>query len=131
VLGDTVNLASRLEATSKEYDTHIIISEWTRSQIGEIFAVRELDTIAVKWKIEGVKIYELLGLVWDITDRAIYDNYERALALYRAWSYLDAGKIWESQMSIDPPSSMMTHRCLDILKGDIRVENGVYHMTHK
>ena len=48
VLGDTVNLASRLEATGKEYNSHIIISEGTRSRIGDIFAVRELDTIAVK-----------------------------------------------------------------------------------
>jgi adenylate cyclase len=131
VLGDTVNLASRLEATGKEYDIHIIISEWTRSQIGDVFALRELDTIAVKWKTEGVKIYELLGLVWDITDRTIYDNYERALALYRSGEYLAAGQIWEAQMSIDPPSGVMALRCVDILKWTIQVENGVYHMTHK
>ncbi len=48
VLGDTVNLASRLEATGKEYEVHIIISGGTHDQIGELFAVRELDTIAVK-----------------------------------------------------------------------------------
>jgi adenylate cyclase len=48
VLGDTVNLASRLEATGKEYGVHIIISEKTKIQIGEGWLLRELDTIAVK-----------------------------------------------------------------------------------
>lgn len=48
VLGDTVNLASRLEGTGKEYGVHIIISESVRAQVGLDFFVRELDTIAVK-----------------------------------------------------------------------------------
>ena len=48
VLGDTVNLASRLEGTGKEYGIHIILSEKTRTQIGDTFLTRELDTIAVK-----------------------------------------------------------------------------------
>lgn len=48
VLGDTVNLASRLEGTGKEYDVHIIIAASTRGDIPDEFVVRELDTIAVK-----------------------------------------------------------------------------------
>ncbi len=48
VLGDTVNLASRLEGTGKEYGVHIILSDKTRAQIGDTFLTRELDTIAVK-----------------------------------------------------------------------------------
>ena len=51
-LGDTVNLASRLEATGKEYGVHTIISEKTRVLIGDTLRVRELDTIAVKGKTE-------------------------------------------------------------------------------
>lgn len=131
VLGDTVNLASRLEAIGKEYDTHCIISEWTRKMIGWGFELRELDTIAVKWKTEWVKIYELLGLMSDQIDRHIYDKYEEALALYRAGKYMAAGKIWELQMHEDPVSRVMMLRCLEIVKWNIQVENGIYHMTHK
>ncbi len=131
VLGDTVNLASRLEATGKEYNVHSIISEWTRGQIGDRFELRELDTIAVKWKSEWVKIYELLGIIGEIIDRTIYDTYGKALALYRKWKYLEAGKIWESQMETDGPSRVMALRCVEILSGNIRVENGIYTMTHK
>lgn len=50
VLGDTVNLASRLEATSKEYGTHIIVSEGTYEQVKDEFFFRRLDKIAVKGK---------------------------------------------------------------------------------
>ena len=131
VLGDTVNLASRLEATGKEYDVHIIISEWTREKIGERFELRELDTIAVKWKEKWVKIYELLGNIGDVKDREIYNKYEQALALYRKWKYIEAGKIWETQMNQDPPSRVMVMRCIEILKWNISVENGIFHMTHK
>lgn len=60
VLGDTVNLASRLEATGKEYGVNIIIAANTRMSIGDEFLVRELDYIAVKGKNEGVRIYELI-----------------------------------------------------------------------
>lgn len=131
VLGDTVNLASRLEATGKEYNTHCIIAEGTRRLIGESFELRELDTIAVKWKTEWIKIYELLGLTSDKIDRYIYDRYEEWLLLYRANKYIEAWKIWESQMENDPVSRVMALRCVEILKGNIQVENGIYHMTHK
>lgn len=61
-LGDTVNLASRLESINKQYGTNIIISEDTYAQIGkDRFIVRELDIITVKGKTKPIKIYELLG----------------------------------------------------------------------
>ncbi len=60
-----------------------------------------------------------------------YEQYEKALGLYRAANYRDAGIIWEKQAQIDPPSRVMMERCLLILKGDIHVENGIYHMMTK
>ena len=126
-----MNLASRLEATGKEYNTHIIISEWTRLQIGDGFELRELDTIAVKWKTEWIKIYELIGYKSDKIDRTLYDTYEQGLALYRATNYMEAGKIWWDLAEIDPVSRVMTTRCVEIIKWNIAVENGIYHMTHK
>lgn len=131
VLGDTVNLASRLEGTGKEYNVHIILSHGTRTGLSDEFFVRELDTIAVKGKSEGVRIYELIGFTKNITDRTIYENYEKALSLYREEKYIDAGRIWESQKDIDPPSCIMMDRCLSLIHGETHLENGVYHMTHK
>ena len=79
VLGDTVNLASRLESAGKEYAVHIIIPESTRSALTPEFSVRELDTIAVKGKSEGVRIFELIGTENHMKNLYAYEQYEKAL----------------------------------------------------
>lgn len=63
VMGDTINLGSRLEGTNKQYGTRIIISEFTYAKVKDRIYARELDDIRVKGKNEPVKIFELLGLV--------------------------------------------------------------------
>lgn len=131
VLWDTVNLASRLEWTGKEYEVHIIISHATKIALTPHFFTRELDTIAVKWKSEWVRIYELVGYGEEYVNREKYIVYERALGLYRAGDYRGAGKLWQTQVSLDPPSRIMMLRCAEILKGNMQVKDGVYHMTHK
>lgn len=131
VLWDTVNLASRLEGTGKEYDVHIIVPEATKNALWPLYLTRELDTIAVKWKTKGVRIYELVGYAKDYPDRTLYFTYEKALELYRKGDYREAGKLWQTQAQKDPPSHVMMYRCLNILKWLITVEDGIYHMTHK
>ena len=61
VIGDGVNLASRLESANKEFHTGIIISEFTLAKLGERFDVRALGDVKVKGKERPVTIYELLG----------------------------------------------------------------------
>lgn len=62
VIGDGVNLASRLEGANKPYKTHIIISEFTYAKVKDDVLVRELDLMTVKGKKLPVRIYEL----WDV-----------------------------------------------------------------
>ena len=64
-LGDTVNLASRLEGVNKVYGSTIIIGHATRAAAGDRILVRELDAVAVYGRSEGVRIYELVGLQAD------------------------------------------------------------------
>ncbi len=64
VIGDAVNLASRLEGANKYYGTHIIISEFTYEKVKDHVVVRELDLMTVKGKKLPVKIYEL----WDVLE---------------------------------------------------------------
>jgi adenylate cyclase len=59
VIGDTVNLASRLEGLNKTYGTHILVSERTASQL-QGFALREVGEVLVKGKTNPVKVYELM-----------------------------------------------------------------------
>ena len=61
VIGDGVNLSSRLEGTTKEYNCDIILSEFTYQLCSDRVIVRELDKIRVKGKHQAVKIYELIG----------------------------------------------------------------------
>ena len=61
VIGDGVNLASRLESANKEFHTGIIISEFTLAKLGDRFEVRALGDVKVKGKERPVAIYELLG----------------------------------------------------------------------
>ena len=61
VIGDSVNLASRLEGAGKEYGTSIIISEETYRQAQDKVEVRELDLLQVKGKDRAIRIYELLA----------------------------------------------------------------------
>jgi len=62
VIGDAVNIASRLEGANKIYGSEIIIGPETRRLAGDTISVRELDEITVKGRSAGLKIYELLGM---------------------------------------------------------------------
>ncbi len=65
VMGDTINLGSRLEGSNKTYGTNIIISEYTYERVKDRVYARELDLVQVKGKTQPVRIYELIGLVND------------------------------------------------------------------
>jgi class 3 adenylate cyclase len=61
VMGDPVNLGSRLEGASKAYGTHILISDRTRELAGDSITTREIDLIRVKGKKEPTRIFELVA----------------------------------------------------------------------
>ena len=95
VIGDTVNLASRLEQANKFYGTRILVSEATRNLAGDTLAFREIDSLRVAGKQETVRVYELLGLAAELSesDRQRVQAYEAGLARYRAqdWDAADSG----------------------------------------
>jgi len=84
VLGDPVNIASRIEGITKQYGADIIIGDGTRKRIAG-FVLRELDRVRVKGKVEPVTIYQPLGLEGQV-DQAKQDEikiWNQALRLYR------------------------------------------------
>ena len=68
-LGDTVNLASRLEALNKQHGTRILIAESTRQAIGGAFLCREIDVLPIRGRVQPVTVYELLGRPEDLDGR--------------------------------------------------------------
>jgi adenylate cyclase len=84
VVGDAVNLASRLEGINKEYGTDIIVGEDTKSAVPDV-TFREIDRVRVKGKDTAVSIFEPLGLTGQVTCMAPEEMhlFQDALGLYR------------------------------------------------
>ena len=90
VLGDAVNLAARLEGQSKGYGVKTIIGEDTAKEIDDMFAVLELDKIAVKGKTVGLDIYTVLQKSYPTDDRALHNQMH---ILYKGQMFKDAIKM--------------------------------------
>jgi adenylate cyclase len=91
VMGDAVNLGSRLEGLTRSYGVNIVVSENTmRSAPG--FVYRELDQVRVKGKLKPVTIYEVVGSEARVTPaaRVFLERYREALAAYRERRFGDA-----------------------------------------
>jgi adenylate cyclase len=115
VMGDGVNLASRLEGANKEYGTHIIISESTWEQVRDRIATRELDIIRVQGKAQPTRIFEVLGTSPLAPDRAaMMEAFEVALRAYRAQQWEDAIQAFQQVLTAVPgdrPSQLYIERC--------------------
>mgnify|MGYP002882668051 FL=1 len=85
MMGDSVNLAARLEGVNKQYKTYTMISESTYQQAKDEVEVRELDLIRVVGKREPVRIYELLGKKGkvDETTKQILSIFNEGYELYK------------------------------------------------
>jgi adenylate cyclase len=91
VIGDSVNLAARLESANKQYKSNIMISDFTYTHVKDKVVVRELDLIQVKGKNEPVKVYELLGT----TKMEMTGNKKQSLELYHEGLRLYRARQWE------------------------------------
>jgi adenylate cyclase len=115
VIGDAVNIASRLESTNKLYGSQIIIGPETRRLAGNRISVRELDRLAVYGRSGGLRIYELLGMADEWSDSSGWvDIYEAGLKSYRARDFTAAIADFEKVVSLrqqDQASSRMIERC--------------------
>ena len=126
VIGDAVNVASRLEAANKEYGTEIIIGEETRRLAGDRIFVRELDRLAVYGRLSGLAIYELIDLAEQGKTRPSWVAlYESGLAAYRAHDFSDAIAFFRQLLTVhesDQPARIMLERCSELLKSPPRTD---------
>lgn len=136
IMGDNVNLASRLEGINKEFGTRLIISESTCHAAGHILVVRELDLIRVKGKMKPVRIYELLALSEERDKfRDLVDRFHQGLENYRGGQWETATEIFEKlaqDYPDDKPSRVFLDRCRHLMgQPPEGVWDGVFTMTHK
>jgi adenylate cyclase len=137
-LGDSVNLASRLEGLNKDYGTHILVNETTYLATRDSgFVFRELDLIRAKGKLQPVVIYELVAAAADLSadTRARLDRFHQARALFRQRRWLDAQSAFQSildQWPDDGPARTYWKRCQEYLFDEPPSGwDGVFTMTHK
>ncbi len=136
VMGDNVNLGSRLEGINKEYGTNIIVSEYTYNKVKDKFLCRELDSVRVKGKEFPVRIYELLRERRDVENREEFVKlFEEGLEKYRQGQWDEAIACFRKVLSVhqgDPPSELYIKRCLELKKYPPDGKwDGVYIMTKK
>ncbi|MBM9500605.1 adenylate/guanylate cyclase domain-containing protein [Leptospira sp. 201903071] len=138
MMGDTVNLAARLEAAGKDYGVNILIGESVQHEIKDEFFTRLLDVVRVKGKNEPVKLYELVGKHDKISERieASALEFSKGFEAYlnREWSL--AQELLESSQitrgAKDKAAILLVERCEDYkLNPPEKTWDGVYTRTHK
>lgn len=129
-IGDSVNLASRLEGLNKYYGTHILVSEDTKTEITDpTFVFREVDRVKVKGKHLPVVMYELM-----ISHHDILPKFDEALKMYRKREFEQAKKTFEELIikAEDAPSRLYFARCDEYIADPPPVEwDGVYTAKSK
>jgi adenylate cyclase len=136
VMGDGVNLGSRLEGINKEYGTRIIISEFTREDIGDDFIVREIDWVRVKGKNKPIRIFELVseGTVEAAKTESL-KHFRTGFDKYHAMQFALAKFDFECALKIipdDEPAKLYIERCEDFLQNPPEADwDGVYTMKTK
>jgi adenylate cyclase len=116
VMGDSVNLASRLEGANKAYGSYIMISESTYSEVEDHVEVRELDLLRVKGKQEPIRVFELMAATGELSKekKELRQEYEKGLSLYRAMDFEKAEVAFETALAMSPddgPSRVYMERC--------------------
>jgi len=115
VMGDPVNLGSRLEGASKAYGTRVLISERTHELAGNQFVSREIDLIRVKGKLEPTRVYELMaeqGATLALPALAM-DGFKSGVAAYRDQQWGIAEGAFKACLELsagDPPSAVYLQR---------------------
>ncbi|MCL2175070.1 MAG: adenylate/guanylate cyclase domain-containing protein [Treponema sp.] len=145
IMGNAVNLAARLEGVNKQYDTGgILISEYTRAQIGDEFIVRPLSRVRVVGVNTPIRLYELLDIAREANPEMVemVKEWEQAFNLYEKKEFAAAKKIFQSIIGknigcfdhADNTAKKYLKRCEDFILSppdDKKWDDGVDNLTEK
>jgi len=137
IIGDGVNLASRLESACKQYSARILISEFTQARLKGIYRMRDVDDVVVKGKTEPVRIYEVLDYHTDQTFPNLMEatgHFQEGRKAYRAGDFAKATKAFAEALRLNPSdklSSTYLGRCETLAADPPKDWRGVWTMTSK
>lgn len=137
VIGDSVNLASRVESLCKQYGAKIIITEYVKEKLKKPYTLRVLDLVKVKGKTEPVEIFEVLN-VKEIDEELLeqLNLYHKGVSLYRNAQFIQAIKIFEDileskyKVYFERICPIYIDRCNELVNSAIKDFDGIYtYMT--
>ena len=135
VIGDGVNLASRLEGANKHYGSEILISELTRRELKGKYRLREVDIMRVKGKTQPVSVFEVMDALAIDHMQDVLATYACAVDYYRRRDFDKAHKIFEEVLLIQPKdavSEMYKERCRHFMETPPAADwDGVWTMKSK
>jgi class 3 adenylate cyclase len=104
VMGDAVNVASRLENVNKVYRTHLLVNAMTREMAKDAYEFREIDSIRVVGKEEPEQIFELLGRRGEVPQPTLdlAERFARGLVAYRGQAWTEAEAAFRSCLELAP-----------------------------
>ena len=136
-MGDSVNLASRLEGANKHYGTYLMISEDTHTLVKDDFGYRELDTIRVVGKEQPIKVFELMETWGNLSEQMLEmrSKYNEGLNLFKKRDWKKARSAFRAALKIIPgdgPSSTYDARCTEFIQNPPSKNwDGVYRLRSK
>ncbi len=134
MMGDTVNLASRLEGINKQFGTYTMCSETTMKSAlenGSEYAFRQLANIAVVGKKTGVKVFNPMSKEEFEKMSEIRKTYDDAYAKFTAGDFEKAKEIFESNAENDPPSAKFVEKCQIMISNPPENWDGILRATEK
>ena len=132
MLGDAVNLASRLEGVNKQFKTFTMISAMVKERLGGAFPLREVSRIAVVGRKEPVTVYEPMTPETYERRRPSLEVFDRGLREYYAGRFEEAQRIFETTAAQDPPASCYVEKCRELAAAPPQDGwSGVWVMTQK
>jgi len=137
VMGDSVNLASRLEGANKAYGSRCLISEATMTAAGDAIETREIDRIVVVGQIRSEAVFEVMGGKGDLAPErlALRARYAEGLAAYRARRWDEARRAFDAALEAvpsDEPSKSLIKRINDFVTTPPPHDwDGAWHLDYK
>ena len=134
IIGDAVNLASRLEGLCKSYKVRLVISEFTKKELTQNFVIQLLDIVKVKGKTEPVKIYEVLATGSPSTEKLQeLESYKTAHTLYVNGEFQKAITLFETLFREYDKYlyKLYLERCEHLYKAPPKEFDGVFEFTTK
>ena len=137
IIGDNVNLASRLEGVCAKFSLPVICSGSTKDKCSDLFVFQKVDNIKVKGKNKAVEIYFAMDNKEGTKRKTELEHYDKALNLYTEGRFKEALNEFNSIIELYPNSITITlykvyqNRCLDLIKNPPDVWEGIWVFDSK